>query len=124
LVDSSNLRVVKEFWNAFESEGLLASMELMLAHAHEDVELRPFVGEGRTFRGVDEVREFMRQEVADGASLRGTPWNFEEDGDAVVVTGSLRLQRRDGSIADSQLRWTYRFRDGRLVEASSGPLAA
>jgi ketosteroid isomerase-like protein len=123
-VDSPNLRVVKDFWRVFESEGLLASLDRMLEHAHEDIELRPFVGDGRVFRGPNEIREFMRQELAEGATLHVAPWNFEEDGDDVVVSGSLRIQRRDGSIADSQLRWTYTFRDGRLAAASSGPLAA
>jgi ketosteroid isomerase-like protein len=124
VVDSPNLRLVKDFWQMFESEGLLATLELMLEHAHEDVELRPFVGGGRTFRGGEEIREFMRNEVAEGATLHVAPWSFEERGDDVIVTGSLRVQRRDGSIADSQLAWTYTFRDGRLAAASSGPLAA
>ena len=123
-MDSPNLRQVKDWWQVFENDGLLAGLELMLANAHEDIELRPFVGDGRVFRGADEIREFMRTEIAGGATLSGTPWNFEEIGDEVVVSGSLRVQRRDGSIADSQLRWTYTFRDGRLAEASSGPLAA
>ena len=57
-------------------------------------------------------------------SATARPWSFEEDGDSVIVQGSIRLQRRDGSIADAQLRWTYTFRDGRLAAASSGPLAA
>jgi ketosteroid isomerase-like protein len=124
VVDSPNLRKVKDIWQVFETEGPLASLELMLAHAHEDIELRPFVGAGRVFRGVDEFREFMRQQLAEGATLNVAPWTFEEVGDDVIVTGSLRVQRRDGSIADSQLRWTYTFRDGRLAAASSGPLAA
>jgi ketosteroid isomerase-like protein len=124
-VDSPNLRLVKDLWQVFESEGLLASLELMLANAHEDVEVRPsLLASGRVFRGPDEIRDFVRKEIAEGATIHGTPWNFEEIGDEVVVTGSLRVQRRDGSIADSQLRWTYTFRDGRLAEASSGPLAA
>jgi ketosteroid isomerase-like protein len=123
-VDSPNLRLVKDFWRVFENEGPLATLELMLANAHEDLELRPFVGGGRVFREPDEIREYMRQEIADGATLQATPWSFEEIGDEVVVAGSLRILRRDGSIADSQLRWTFRFRDGRLAEAGSGPLAA
>jgi ketosteroid isomerase-like protein len=124
VVESPNLRTVKDFWQVFESEGLLASLERMLEHAHEDVELSPFVGDGRVFHGVKEIGEFMRNEVAEGATIHVTPWNFEETGDVVIVTGSLRVRRRDGSIADSQLRWTYTFRDGRLASAGSGPLAA
>jgi hypothetical protein len=123
-MDSPNLRIVKEFWEVLESEGLLASTERMLEHAHEDIELRTYMAEGRVLRGADEIRKFIQAELADGATLHASPWNFEEDGDNVIVSGSLRIQRRDASIADAQLRWTYTFGEGRLAAASSAPLAA
>jgi ketosteroid isomerase-like protein len=124
VLDSPNVRVVKDFWDLFENQGLVASMEAMLEVAHDDVELRPYVGDGRTFHGPEEIREYIRQHAAEGSTLHARPWSFEEEGDSVIVQGSIRLQRADGSIADAQLRWTYTFRDGRLVAASSGPLAA
>jgi ketosteroid isomerase-like protein len=123
VVDSPNLRIVKDFWQVLESEGLLASMERMLEHSHEDVELRPYMADGRVFHGVEEIREFMQQELARGATLSASPWSFEEVGNNVIVSGSVRVQRPD-SIADAQLRWTYTFRDGRVAVASSAPLAA
>ena len=123
-MDSPNLRLVKGFWDVFESQGLAASLELMLENAHEDVELQPYVGGGRVFRGRDEIREYMREQKGAGATLSARPWSFEEAGDDVFVSGSIRVQRADGSIADAQLRWRFSFRDGRLAAASSGPLAA
>jgi ketosteroid isomerase-like protein len=123
-LDSPNVRIVKDFWDLFETRGLLASLEAMLEVAHEDVELSPYLGDGRTFRGTDEIREYMSRQVAEGSTLHARPWSFEEDGDSVIVQGSIRIQRPDGSIADAQLRWVYTFRDGRLAAASSGPLAA
>jgi SnoaL-like domain len=123
-VESTNLRIVKGFWEVFETDGLLASMERMLEHAHEDVELSPYMAGGRVLRGADEVRAFMREELAAGATLHASAWSFEEVGDTVIVSGSVRVQRRDASIADAQLRWTYTFRDGRLAAAASAPLAA
>jgi ketosteroid isomerase-like protein len=116
--------MVKEFWNVLESEGLLASLEFLREHSHEDAELRPYVGEGRVFHGVGEFREFVREELAAGATLNASPWSFEEVGDDVVVAGSIRVQRTDGSIADAQVRWTFTFRDGRVAAAASAPLAA
>ena len=124
MVDSDNLRIVKDLWEVLERDGLLASLERMLEHSHEDVELRPYMAEGRVLRGVDEIREFMREELAGGATLQASPWSFEEAGDTVIVSGSIRVQRRDASIADAQLRWTYTFRDGRVAAAGSAPLAA
>ena len=122
-MDSPNLRTVKGFWDMLESDGLLASMELVFEHCHEDVEFRPYVGGGRVFHGIEDVREFVRQQLAEGATLHASPWSFEEVGDDVVVSGSIRVQR-SGSIADAQVRWTYAFRDGRVASVSSAPLAA
>jgi ketosteroid isomerase-like protein len=122
-MDSPNLRIVKELWDVLENQGVLASMEAMLEHAREDIELRPYLAGGQALRGTEEIREYIRQQRADGLVLRATPWNFEEDGDKVMVSGSLRVQRSDGSIADAQLRWTYTFREGRLTAAASRPLA-
>ena len=51
--------------------------------------------------------------------LRAT--SFEEDGDRVLVNGSMRVGRPAGGFAESQISWTYRFRDGRLAEVASGP---
>jgi ketosteroid isomerase-like protein len=123
-VDSPNLQLVKGFWDVLESDGLLASTDVMLEHCHEDVELSPYIGEGRVFHGTEEVREFMRRQLEEGAVVSASPWNFEEIGDDVIVSGSIRVQRRDGSIADAQLRWTYTFRDGRVAAASTSPVAA
>jgi hypothetical protein len=123
-VDSPNLRTVKGFWDVLESDGLLASTELVFEHCHEDVEFRPYVGGGRVFHGIEETREFVRQQEAEGATLHASPWSFEEVGDDVVVSGSIRVQRSDGSIADAQVRWTYAFREGRVASVSSAPLAA
>ena len=123
-MDSPNLRLVKELWNVVDSEGLLAGIELMEEHVHEDAELRPYVGEGRVFHGVGEFREFAEQELAGGGTLRLSPWSFEEKGDDVIVAGSIRVQRPDGSIADAQVRWTLTFRDGRLAAATSASIAA
>jgi hypothetical protein len=124
VVDSPNLRLVKELCNVLESEGLLAGIELMGEHSHDDAELRPYVGEGRVFHGVGAFREFVQQEMAAGATLHLSPWSFEETGADVVVAGSIRVQRTDGSIADAQVRWTFTFRDGRVAAATSAPLAA
>jgi hypothetical protein len=37
------------------------------------------------------------------------------------VHGSLRVVRPTAGFAESQVTWTYRFRDGLLQEAGWGP---
>ena len=115
---------VKEIWAVLEREGMAASTEALLARCHADAELRPYSAEGRTLRGAAEAREFVKERTAAGASLHARPWSFEERGDAIVVTGSLRVQRPDGSIADTQLRWCFTFRGDRIARAEHAPLTA
>jgi hypothetical protein len=124
MVDSQNLKAVREMWTVLERDGMNAGMEAMLARCHEDVELRPYFADGRTFVGPDEVRGFFNERVAAGANIHASPWSFEESGDDVTVSGSIRVQRPDGSIADAQLRWTYSFSGGLIRHAEFAPLAA
>ena len=49
------------------------------------------------------------------------PATLEERGDEVVVNGYLRVVRPTGGFSESQIRWIYRFRDGRLEEARWSP---
>ena len=49
------------------------------------------------------------------------PQTFEEHGDEIVVSGSVRLQRPAGGFAESQIRWIYRFREGLIEDAQWGP---
>jgi ketosteroid isomerase-like protein len=123
-MDSQNLQTVRKIWAVLERHGMCAAMEAMLARCHEDVELRSYVADGRTLIGVDEIREFFYEREAAGANVHASPWTFEESGDEVTVSGSIRVQRPDGSIADAQLRWTYSFSDGLISHAEFAPLAA
>lgn len=116
--------VVKEIWTAMERDGSVAGMEAMLARSHPDLELRPYSGEGRTLRGADEVRAFWRERLAEGGSVHVMPFGFEERNDLVFVTGSIRVTRSDGSIADAQIRWTYGFRGEKIARAEFSPLTA
>lgn len=123
-MDSQNLTTVKKLWRVLEEDGPSASMNAMLERAHKDVELRPYAAEGRTFHGASEIRDYDREREAAGGSFHASAWRFEEEGDAVYVLGSIRVHRPDGSIADAQLRWSYKFRDGLVTCASFGPLNA
>ena len=119
--DSPNVRVVKDTFEVLEEGGLEAAIEHLLRHSHDDVEFAPYIGEGRVLRGPDEVRAFYRGQLESGTVLTARPSTIEEYGDEVVVNGSLRVLRPAGGFAESQISWTYRFRDGRLQEARGGP---
>jgi ketosteroid isomerase-like protein len=71
--------------------------------------------------GRDEVRSFFREAEEAGRLVSVRPRTFAEDGDEIVVSGSMRVGRPGGGFAESQIRWIYRFRDGRLEEAAWAP---
>ena len=122
--ESPNARVVKETFEVLGEGGMEAAIEHLLEHSHDDVEFVPYVGAGVVLRGPDEVRAFYRGQIESGTVLTARPTSIEERGDEVVVNGSLRVQRPAGGFAESQISWTYRFRDGLLHEARWGPRRA
>jgi ketosteroid isomerase-like protein len=125
IADSPNLRVVKGAFEALGEGGIEAAIEHLLTHAHDDVAFCPYVGDGQILRGPDEVRAFYREQLETGTAFVARPSAFEEcDEDVVVVKGSLRVVRVTGGFAESQLSWTYRFRDGLLQEVRGGPRRA
>jgi ketosteroid isomerase-like protein len=122
VADSPNMRVVKHAFEELKKNGgMEAAVEHLLRHSHSNVEFRPYVANGRILRGPDEVRAFYREQLATGTAMEPRPMSFEECGDEVVVQGSLRVVRPTGGFAESQLSWTYCFRDGRLQSAHWGP---
>jgi ketosteroid isomerase-like protein len=121
LADSPNVRVVKEAFGHFDEGNVEAGIEQLLSHAHADLEFRPYVAAGQVLRGPAEVRAFFRGKLEGGTSLVPRPSSFEDGGDEVVVNGSLRVVGPAGGFAETQLSWTYRFREGRIEEVRWGP---
>jgi hypothetical protein len=121
-MDSRNMRTVKELWTVFEHDGLEASTEAMLSHASEDLEVRPFASQRRILRGPKEVRDHLHERESSGVKVDTNAWSFEEDGDKVIVSASVRVHRPDGSLADAQVQWVYGFdSDGRVSSATFAP---
>jgi len=50
--------------------------------------------------------------------------NMRASGDEVLVYGSIRVVRPTGGFSESQISWTYRFRDGRLAAVGWSPRQA
>ena len=122
--DSPNVRVVKDVFQLLEESGMEAAIEHLLSHSHDDVEFAPYVGGGEVLRGPDEVRAYYRGQTESGTVFTARTSSFEECGDEVVVNGSLRVLRPTGGFAESQLSWTYHFRDGRLQAVRGAPRRA
>ncbi len=127
-----NLVAIQKVWEIFEASGPVAATEELMKISHENVEIRSYVARGvakpgedepELVRGREEVVAFVRKATGEGVSIKARARAFELEGDTVVVRGSARVRRPDGSFAEAKLRWTYRFRDGLVDEINWQPRA-
>ena len=119
--ESTNLRNIKAAFDVSVNQGFMAGLEALLAHAREDCEFRPYIASGHIIRGHDAIRAFYRAAMKAGTEMRLRPSSFHQDGDSVIVHGSMRVGRPSGGFSESQISWTYKFRGGLLAEASWSP---
>ena len=120
-VGARNLETVKAIWHAYQRHGEKAGMEALIAASTDDVEFRPYGGRGDTFTGPDALRDYFRRASEDGSRVDAGVYDFVPDGDVVLVHGWVRVTRPGGGLADTQVQWTYTFRDGKIVSAAYEP---
>jgi ketosteroid isomerase-like protein len=126
-----NLAAIQKVWEIFEASGPMAATEEVMRLSHENVELHSYIARGvappgerdEVIRGREEIRAFFSRTTEEGVSIKARARSFEVEGDSVIVRGSARVVRSDGSFAETKLRWTYRFRDGLIEEISWQPRA-
>ena len=119
-LDSPNMRAIKEAFRASVEDGFEAGLEALLTLSHADCEFHPYIGD-HPLRGHEAIRAYYREAIAAGTDMRLRPTQFHEAGDEVVVDGTMRVGRPAGGFSESQISWTYRFRDGLLATAGAGP---
>lgn len=117
----ANLHAIEEAFRVFADRGAIAGVEALLLISHDNCRFSPPSAEGRVLEGREQVLAFYNETAAEGTSISVRPRSFTEAGDEVVVSGSVRIMRREGSFAERQVRWIYRFRDGLVEEARWTP---
>jgi ketosteroid isomerase-like protein len=122
--ESSNLAMVRAAFDVSVQQGFIPGLEALLQHAREDCEFRPYIASGHVISGHEAIRAFYHAAVSAGTEMKLRPTSFHEEGDTVVVNGSMRVGRPSGGFSESQISWTYKFRDGLLAEASWSPRRA
>ncbi|HEX2414619.1 MAG TPA: hypothetical protein VHJ37_05320 [Thermoleophilaceae bacterium] len=122
-MDSPNVLAIKDAWQILETAGPRASMEKLLELANDDVEARPYSHRGVVLHGPEEIRAFVARYDEDGTVVDARADEFEELDDEVIVRGSIRVVRADGSFAETQVRWHYRFDGTRLDSLGWEPRA-
>ena len=122
--ESSNMRTIKEAFRASVDEGFEAGLDVLLRGAREDCEFRPYIASDRVLRGHDQIRRYYGEAIASGTEMKLNPTSFHERGEDVMVHGSIRVARPTGGFSETQISWTYQFRDGRLAAAGWQPRQA
>lgn len=126
-----NMAAIEKVWELLEAEGFVPATDELLRLSHEDVELHSYLARGaalpgdevEVLHGVEQVRAFYRTAQQQGVSVKARARSFEVDGESVVVRGSVRVVRPDGSFAETKLLFTYHFRDGLIDEIRWQPRA-
>jgi ketosteroid isomerase-like protein len=118
---SANLSKIRNAFDVSVSQGFMAGLEALLEHAREDCEFTPYIASGHVIRGHEAIRAFYRSAMSAGTDMKLRPTTFHEDGDTVIVNGTMRVGRPSGGFSESQISWTYTFRDGQLAQAGWSP---
>jgi len=116
-----DVAAVERMYETISSAGVMPGIEELLGLCHEDVEMRAYAaravaaagaGEHEVLRGRDEIRAFFRDSTEVGFAVSIRARGFEVQGDTVLARGSIRVGRPDGSFAETNVRWSFHFRDG------------
>jgi anti-sigma B factor antagonist len=113
MVQPSPVDTVRELWARFERDGVEAALGLV----DEDVVYLLQLAGGRVLRGSAEVRALFADFESRGVSLEARLDTLEQRGDAVVASGTVRVQRPDG-LQEAQYHWVFHFAGGRLRRLS------
>jgi ketosteroid isomerase-like protein len=112
---ADKVEVVRMLWAAARRNDVDALVSLTTP----DVQWRPTAVVAAGLRGRDALREYL-----DGLRIRGRlldahPYSFEAIGDCVIVSGVLRVRRKDDGVQNIQRWWVYRVADGKVAGAGS-----
>ena len=116
---SPEISIVQKLWGAFEAHGASGVIE----QADDDVDWSPAIARGRVLHGSKEALEFFADRDREGVTVQARPYRFEQHGDCVIVTGSLRI-REHGGFSETSRAWLFRFEKGRLKGAEQHPSRA
>lgn len=113
MVDVSPVEVVRELWERFERDGLDAALGLV----DDDVVYLLQLAGGRVLHGSAEVRALVAELERQGVAVQARLDTLEGRGDAVVASGTVVLQRPDGTD-EGHYHWVFHFAGGRLRRLS------
>jgi ketosteroid isomerase-like protein len=90
------------------------AVDEIVAHYAENPTVE-ILAEQRVIRGRDELIAYLHEEAASTRVAETTSLHFDEQGDAVLVTGRIRLRDEGGSMSDSPGAWIFEFEGDRVI---------
>jgi ketosteroid isomerase-like protein len=109
-LDSPRVALIRRLFELSEESDLERALDALLEHSADDVVFVPHAAHGQELRGPDALREFWSRFAEEGRQIRAGAYSITEEGDSVVVSGWVRTID-EGRLADTQVRWIYRFND-------------
>jgi anti-anti-sigma factor len=113
MAEQSPVDTVRELWARFERDGIEAALGLV----DEDVVYLFQLAGGKVLHGTEEVRELFADFKRQGVSLEARLDSLESRGDAVVASGTVRMEGPNG-LQEAQYHWVFRFAGDRLRRLS------
>jgi ketosteroid isomerase-like protein len=94
-------------------------VDAVVSLADGDVVWEPTALHGGRLHGRGDLRRYLSRLRAAGTLADAHPYSFEAVGDSVIVSGVLRLRRRDEGVVSLHRWWVYAVAAGKVVSASS-----
>ena len=113
MAEQTPVDIVRELWARFERDGI----EAALRRVDEDVVYLLQVSGGRVLQGTSEVRDVVADLRAQGVGIGARLDTIEGRDDAVVASGTVRLDRPDG-LQVARYHCVFHFAGGRLRRLS------
>jgi ketosteroid isomerase-like protein len=114
-VPEEDFEAIRRAWAAFSR----SDEEAMFAEFHADIVAIPFGAamEGKSYRGLDEVRHWWQHEIlATWETYRVLPEEFRRVGDKILVTGRFHARGKESGVQlDMPATWVIEVRDGKMA---------
>lgn len=112
---SNDIVAVKRVFDAFARRDLDSALTLIHAHVRLWVVTAAVTRQGGPYVGHDGIREYFRDVDSIWQALELFPHEFEQQRDAVVVTGEVRARGSAGELREPAV-WTWQLRDGLVID--------
>jgi hypothetical protein len=107
-LDSPRVALIRRLFEYMEGSDLPSATEELLRNSADDVVFESYLAQGEEIRGREAFRDFWARFLEEGRRVRAGLYSITEEDDTVVANGWVRTID-DRRLADTQLRWVFRF---------------